>query len=112
HMLHTILRNLVTNALKFTHPEGTVKIAIKNTQNEVLFVVSDTGIGIPTKYLNNLFSIDCELSNNGTANEKGTGLGLILCKEFVEQQNGKIWVESKVGEGSSFKFLLPSAKKE
>lgn len=106
-MLNTLLRNLITNALKFTHPEGTVKIVSENRDNEVLFMVTDTGIGIEPEYLNNLFSINCNLSNNGTANEKGTGLGLILCKEFVEKQNGKIWVESTLGKGSSFKFLLP-----
>ncbi len=106
-MLDTVLRNLVTNALKFTHSEGTVKIVSENSKNEVLFMVTDTGIGIEPKYLDKLFSIDCDLSNNGTANEKGTGLGLILCKEFVEKQNGKIWVESTLGEGSSFKFSLP-----
>jgi len=106
-MLHTVLRNLVTNALKFTHSGGTVKITSKNGENKVLFIVSDTGIGIEPEYLDKLFSIDCDLSNNGTANEKGTGLGLILCKEFVEKQNGKIWVESILGKGSSFKFSLP-----
>lgn len=106
-MLSSILRNLITNALKFTHPEGNVKITSKNTKKEVLFAVTDSGIGIETKYLKNLFSIDCELSNKGTANEKGTGLGLLLCKEFVEKQNGKIWAESSFGKGSSFKFSLP-----
>lgn len=107
-MLHTVLRNLVTNALKFTYPEGVVKITTQNLDKEVLFIISDTGIGIEQMYIDKLFSIDCELSNDGTAKEKGTGLGLILCKEFVEKQHGKIWVESLLGKGSEFKFTIPT----
>ncbi|SDX85425.1 Signal transduction histidine kinase [Lutibacter oricola] len=106
-MLKTVLRNLISNALKFTYPNGNVKVIAKNLENDILFIISDTGIGIESKYLNNLFSIDCNLSNKGTADEKGTGLGLILCKEFIENQNGKIWVESEIGKGSEFKFTLP-----
>ncbi len=106
-MLHTVIINLVTNAFKFTHPGGIVKIITQNLKNEVLFIISDTGIGIEPEYLENLFSIDCELSKDGTEKEKGTGLGLILCKEFIEKQHGKIWVESKLGKGSEFKFTIP-----
>lgn len=110
-MLHAILRNLVTNAIKFTHTLGTIKIITQNLENEVLFIVSDTGIGIESSNLDKLFSVFCELSTPGTLNEKGTGLGLILCKDFVEIQGGKIWAESEVGVGSSFKFTLPRVNK-
>jgi len=106
-MVKTILRNLVTNALKFTKPEGSVKIETQKLENDVIFTVSDNGIGIESEHINKLFRIDSKLSKTGTANEKGTGLGLILCKEFVEKNNGKIWVESEVGKGSDFKFTLP-----
>lgn len=109
-MLHTILRNLVTNSIKFTHPLGSIKITTQNLAKEVLFTVSDTGIGIATSNFDKLFSILCDLSTPGTQNEKGTGLGLILCKDFVEIQGGKIWVESEVGVGSLFKFTIPKLK--
>lgn len=110
-MLHSTLRNLIINAIKFTHPLGTVKITTQNKENVVLFIVSDTGIGIDASNLNKLFSVLCELSTPGTSNEKGTGLGLILCKDFVEIQKGTIWVESEVGVGSLFKFTLPRINK-
>jgi len=106
-MIKSVLRNLFTNAIKFTYPQGTIKIETHSTENEVLFIVSDTGIGIESKHINKLFRIDNDLSRAGTADEKGTGLGLILCKEFVEKHGGKIWVESEVGKGSEFKFSLP-----
>ena len=109
-MIKTVLRNLVSNALKFTKPEGRVKIETKSIGNNVLFEVSDTGLGIESKHLSKLFRIDSNLSEIGTAGEKGTGLGLILCKEFVEKHGGKIWVESELGKGSNFKFTLPLAK--
>jgi len=106
-MIETVLRNLVTNALKFTKPEGKVKIETRNSEKNVLFIVSDTGIGIESGHIGKLFRIDSKLSKKGTANEKGTGLGLILCKEFVEKHGGTIWVESEVGKGSDFKFTIP-----
>lgn len=106
-MLQTILRNLVSNAIKFTFPNGLVKVETRNLENEVLFIVSDNGIGIEASNLGELFNIDCGLSFKGTENESGTGLGLILCKDFVEKQNGSIWVESELGLGSSFKFTIP-----
>ncbi len=106
-MLKTILRNLVTNSIKYTHPKGTVIISTKKNEEYLQFTVSDTGMGIPSGYLDRLFEIDCKLSEEGTAKEKGTGLGLILCKEFVEKQEGKIWVESEEGKGSDFHFTIP-----
>jgi signal transduction histidine kinase len=108
-MLKTIFRNLVSNAIKFSHENGsiTLKSAVIDQQIEV--TVADTGIGIPPENLSLLFRIDTTVTTKGTANETGTGLGLILCKEFVEKHNGKIWVESEVGKGSEFKFILPLA---
>jgi PAS domain S-box-containing protein len=106
-MLKTVLRNLINNALKFTNEQGIVKVNTHNIENEMLFIVSDTGIGIEPEHISNLFKIDCKLSKTGTAGEKGTGLGLILSKEFVEKHGGKIWVESELGKGSEFKFTIP-----
>jgi signal transduction histidine kinase len=106
-MTKTVLRNLVTNALKFTFPEGTIKIECEKHENEMIFGITDTGIGIEPEHINKLFRIESKLSKNGTADEKGTGLGLILCKEFVEKQQGRIWVESETGKGSCFSFTIP-----
>ncbi len=106
-MTKTVLRNIITNAIKFTNPEGYVKIITQKTDKSVLFTVSDNGIGIEPEHIGKLFRIDSKLSKTGTAQEKGTGLGLILCKEFVEKNNGKIWVDSEFGKGSEFKFTVP-----
>jgi|GEM_PF-1297615 len=108
-MLNTVLRNLVTNAIKFTANNGTITITTILKPAFLEFAVTDTGIGIEPEHLSNLFGLDCGLSKRGTANEKGTGLGLILCREFVELQHGNIWVESELGKGSSFIFTLPLA---
>jgi len=106
-MVKTVLRNLVTNALKFTYSGGVVKILTESLENYVQFTISDNGMGIPPEYVDNLFDIDCNLSKEGTENEKSTGLGLILCKEFVEKHGGKIWAESELEKGSDFKFTIP-----
>jgi len=111
-MLTTTLRNLVTNALKYTYPEGTVIISTKKSESYLQFTVSDTGMGIPPEYLDRLFEIDCKLSQEGTEKEKGTGLGLILCKEFVEKQGGKIRVNSEEGKGSDFHFTIPLVRSD
>lgn len=108
-MLETILRNLVSNAIKFTHPKGSVMISVFKAVNKVQVSVIDTGIGIQEKHKKDLFRIDEHRTTQGTANEKGTGLGLILCKEFVERNGGSIYVESQVDKGSKFTFTLPSA---
>jgi len=101
------MRNLVTNSIKYTHPQGTIILFTQKREQFLQFTISDTGIGIPSDYIDRLFKIDCSLSQVGTAKEKGTGLGLILCKEFVEKQGGKIWVESEKGKGSDFHFTIP-----
>jgi PAS domain S-box-containing protein len=108
-MINTVLRNLVTNAIKFTYPNGLVTVNAELYENKLLFTVTDTGTGIENKHIETIFRIDNKLSKRGTTDEQGTGLGLILCKEFVEKHNGTIWVESIVGKGSSFKFMLPIA---
>ena len=107
-MISTIFRNLISNAIKFTKQGGEVKISAEKKSDEILISVSDNGIGIEAKRLDKLFRIDESNSTYGTDNEKGTGLGLILCKEFVENHGGKIWVESDEAKGSEFYFTLSS----
>lgn len=106
-MITTVVRNIMANALKYTSNGGEVTIASKDAGDYREIWISDTGIGIEEEDMDKLFRIDTKHSTLGTADERGTGLGLILCKEFVEGNHGKIWVESKVGKGSHFKFTLP-----
>jgi signal transduction histidine kinase len=106
-MLKTVMRNLVSNALKFTNNGGTIIIDAKEDTGVVIIYVSDNGIGIKPEKLSNLFDISQRQTTKGTEEETGTGLGLILCKEFVELNGGKIWAESEYGKGSDFKFTLP-----
>jgi PAS domain S-box-containing protein len=105
-MLRTILRNLVSNAIKFTNDGGAIIINAEENSGNVTISVKDNGIGIPHNNLAKLFEISEVITTKGTAKETGTGLGLLLCKEFVEKHGGKIWVESEVGKGSDFKFTL------
>jgi len=107
YMIDTIIRNFVSNSVKFTRPGGqiTIKGVINGDNAEVS--VTDTGIGISTEDQKNLFRIDEQTRHDGTANEKGTGLGLILCKEFIEKNNGVLWVESEEEKGSRFSFTVP-----
>jgi signal transduction histidine kinase len=107
HMLRTILQNLMINAIKFTNPSGTVNISAVSNDGFVEVTVSDNGIGITKKTLKNLFELTAAGTASGTSNETGSGLGLVICSEFVERHGGKIWVESKPGKGSDFKFTLP-----
>lgn len=109
-MLHCILQNLISNAIKFTNPDGKITITAKRDDGNIKVSVMDTGIGIPPNALDKLFKIDSNLSTEGTAHEKGTGLGLILCKEFIEKNGGTIAVESKLNKGTTFSFTLPAAK--
>jgi signal transduction histidine kinase len=106
-MLKTIMRNLISNAIKYTNPGGTINISSEKATGEMIFTVSDNGIGISHDNLTKLFSISEILTTKGTANETGTGLGLLLCKEFVEKHGGRIWAESEAGKGSDFKFTIP-----
>jgi two-component system sensor histidine kinase/response regulator len=108
-MIGSVIRNLVSNAVKFTYPGGEVKITANtsSTDNFIEITVSDNGVGIKEENITGLFRIDVHKRTMGTANEKGTGLGLILCKEFVEKNNGSIKVVSTPGKGSNFTFTLP-----
>jgi len=105
-MINTVLRNLISNAIKFTHPGGKIIVSAEEIQNEIKVSVSDNGVGIPKNSIEKLFRIDENYSTPGTQKEKGTGLGLILCKDFIEKHGGKIWVESDEGKGSTFSFTL------
>ena len=106
-MLNTILRNIISNAIKFTGNGGIIHIYAEQNNSEVTISVSDNGTGISPEIISNLFDITKMHSSKGTANEKGTGLGLLICKTFVEKHGGWIWVESELGKGSAFKFTLP-----
>jgi len=106
-MLNTVLRNLVSNAIKFTNREGVINISAVQTTYDTTISVTDNGVGIAPDNLLKLFDISKVLSTSGTEAESGTGLGLLLCKEFVERHGGKIWVESEPGKGSTFSFKLP-----
>ena len=111
-MISTVIRNLISNAIKFTHPGGEIRITCRpDDQNKdgdfYEITVSDTGIGIADKNIAKLFRIDGHFSTYGTDKESGTGLGLILCKEFVEINGGRLWVVSEEGKGSDFKFTVP-----
>jgi signal transduction histidine kinase/ligand-binding sensor domain-containing protein len=106
-MLKTVMRNLISNAIKFTYKNGKVEVKAMIENKHVEISVSDSGIGMTKETKAKLFRIDANLSTRGTEDEKGTGLGLFLCKEFVEKHGGKIWVESEPGKGSIFRFVLP-----
>jgi PAS domain S-box-containing protein len=107
-MLESIIRNLTTNAVKFTSKGGEVKINANPVDyNQVKIAVTDTGIGMDKKLMDKLFRLDEQTNRKGTEGEASTGLGLIICKDFVEKHGGKIWVESKEGEGSTFYFTVP-----
>ncbi|HEY5823502.1 MAG TPA: tetratricopeptide repeat-containing sensor histidine kinase [Cyclobacteriaceae bacterium] len=107
HSINTVVRNLVANAIKFTPEGGTVTVNAQPGKGEILVSITDTGVGIPASVIEKLFRIDTKHSTKGTADEKGTGLGLILCKEFIEKNGGTIGVQSVEGKGSVFYFTLP-----
>ena len=111
-MLQTVIRNLISNAIKFTPSGGNIAITtdiVESKKPMTQVSITDNGLGISAIELTKLFDIDVNSSSPGTENEKGTGLGLILCKEFIQKQGGTIWAESKVGRGSVFKFTIPVA---
>ncbi len=110
-MTKAIIRNLISNAIKFTNQEGKVAISVTKKKDMMQVTVADNGTGISKENISKLFRIDDPFKAVGTENEQGTGLGLILCKEFVEKNGGKIWVESEIGVGSKFIFTLPLSKK-
>lgn len=106
----TVIRNLVTNAVKFTRPEGKIEITTETSGSDVRVTVNDNGVGMSAEVLSRLFRIESGFSTRGTKDEKGTGLGLILCRELVERNNGTIGVESVQGQGSTFWFVIPAAR--
>lgn len=109
-MLITIMRNLINNAIKFTMPNGKIEVSAKRKDDYLVVSVSDNGIGINSENQKKLFKIDSDFKIKGTANETGTGLGLILCNEFIKLNRGEIFVESEEGKGSIFTFTLPIPK--
>jgi signal transduction histidine kinase len=110
HMLETIVRNLISNAIKFSFKGGIVEISAEKTENNMMQVsVKDYGIGMNPDIQSKLFMLTENVNRKGTEGEPSTGLGLILCKEFVEKQGGKIWAESTEGQGSTFIFTLPQS---
>lgn len=111
-MVSTVIRNLLSNALKFTDSGGRVSISTHNKGDFIEIAVSDTGVGIKEEDREKLFRLDVHHTTLGTNEEKGTGLGLLLCKEFVEKNRGSISVESEIGKGSTFRFILPKKKEE
>jgi PAS domain S-box-containing protein len=110
YMLNSIIQNLISNAIKFTNVGGYAVISAKEAGDFVEISIRDSGIGISEEDIEKFFRLDKHYTVAGTANEKGTGLGLIICKEMVEKHGGKIWVESKKGFGSKFIFTLPIYK--
>ena len=108
-MVETVFRNLILNAVKFTYTKGTITVSHKTSSdsNFVEFSVSDTGVGMTDKQLVELFKVGENSSTTGTAKETGTGLGLLICKDFIEQNGGEIWATSEINKGSQFKFTLP-----
>ncbi|MCI0472480.1 MAG: ATP-binding protein [Ignavibacteria bacterium] len=109
-MLKTIIRNLLSNAIKFTHKGGSVFLNADKIRGGIRITVRDNGRGIQESLLNNLFSLDRNTSTNGTEGEKGTGLGLVLCKEFMDKLQGRIIAESTPGKGTKITVELPSLK--
>jgi signal transduction histidine kinase len=106
-MVKTILRNLITNAIKYTHNYGVITISAMENNQYVEIAIEDNGIGISFEAQKDLFKIDSFQSTIGTNSERGTGLGLLICKDFIEKHGGNIWIESEPGKGSEFKFTLP-----
>jgi signal transduction histidine kinase len=106
-MVDFVIRNLLSNAIKFTSPNGKVLIDLKEKETFLEISIIDNGIGLSIDDQQKLFRSDIQFSRMGTSKERGTGLGLILCKEFIEKCSGKVSLESKQGEGATFKFTLP-----
>ncbi len=110
YMLKTVLRNLISNAVKFTNTGGLVNILAEQDNSVLTISVIDNGVGMTKENIAKLFDIAQVITSPGTAKEKGTGLGLLICKEFVEKHGGRIWVESESGKGSNFRFTLPVSR--
>ncbi|XWN35804.1 MAG: HAMP domain-containing sensor histidine kinase [Balneola sp.] len=105
--LKTVLRNLISNALKFTPKKGLIKISAKKNKENIVISVSDSGVGIQNEMIHTIFKSDTYISTEGTDDEQGTGIGLSLCKEMIDRHEGKIWAESQPDKGSTFYFSIP-----
>jgi signal transduction histidine kinase len=108
-MISTVLRNLINNAVKYSHKGGVIEVNVAEKDDKLEVVVSDQGVGMSRENAEKIFRIDAKVKSPGTQGEKGTGLGLILCKDFVEINKGQIWVESEEGSGSTFHFTIPTS---
>jgi len=108
-MLSTVIRNLLFNAVKFTHRAGTITVTAQQDGSMIKVSVRDTGVGMDEGVLGDLFALDRKTCLQGTEGERGSGLGLLLCKEFIEKHGGRIWVQSSPGQGTTFSFTLPLA---
>ena len=109
-MLKTVIRNLLSNALKFSHEGSEIILRIEQTDDKVVVSVQDYGCGISEEGQQKLLHADTHFSTYGTNNEEGSGLGLLLCQDFVLKNNGKLWFTSQEGEGTTFSFSLPLKK--
>ncbi|MDD2564982.1 MAG: ATP-binding protein, partial [Salinivirgaceae bacterium] len=107
-MLKTVIRNLVSNALKFSYNGGIVTVDTQTKENEIVVSVKDTGKGMTNEEIDKLMNQNVHFTTYGTNNEKGSGLGLMLCKDFIKLHNGELRVESEPDKGSTFSFTLPS----
>jgi signal transduction histidine kinase len=107
-MLRTILRNLISNAIKFTRVNGKIEISSTLKDTHIVISVRDTGVGIAPDLVDRIFDLNEFHSSMGTAQEKGNGLGLVICREFVDMQKGKIWVDLSTNEGTKIDFSLPN----
>ena len=109
-ILQTVIRNIVSNAVKFTPKGGRIRVSAKVTDyNNVEISIKDTGIGMSNKMIDDLFRLDVQTSRKGTEDEPSSGLGLLLCKDFIEKHGGQLWVESQQGSGSTFYFTVPNS---
>jgi signal transduction histidine kinase len=111
-MISTVIRNLVSNSIKFSHENSVIIISVSDGEENILTEIKDFGIGIEKPVLEKLFLTESTVSVPGTRNEVGTALGLIICKEFVSMHNGRIWAESEPGKGSTFTFSIPKKLRE
>lgn len=106
-LINTVIRNLINNAIKFTNEEGKIQISVESDMKNYTVSIADDGIGMSELAVDNLFRIDMNITTLGTKNEKGTGLGLIVCKEFIKIIGGDIWAKSELGVGTTFYFTIP-----
>jgi signal transduction histidine kinase len=111
YMISTVIRNLLSNAIKFSNPGSEIKISASTKDKYAVISIADQGVGIRPEQKEALFDLSTNNSTRGTANENGTGLGLILCKEIIERHSGKIWCASEYGHGTTFFFTVQSAEK-